>query len=373
MNWGCDVYLQPMWTDAPLPPDIAALYTRQLEPPFDLTINHWDPGSLQIGRESRAMTRLAVAWTMWEFMPSPLPHGLSGLVPHCAHRGTLRSRLKWYDAVLGYDQVSCASLAPYVPDGVALGQLQGGFDSSEWRPVERDWTGDRFGFAMHGALNQRKCPWTLIEAFRSLKDEEPGFDGATLSMHTMTPGLFPELNEILKDYKIRVWMEPWSPETLRAFYAAQHCLVYPSRGEGKNVPALEFLATGGTCAVTNFGGHTVWLRDDIAYPLDYVLTPTFPHRPDGAHDARVSVEHLKERLWHIYTHRAEAREKGELGSRLIPQMCDWAVVVERLWDKLADLVPGPGEVVRDLAHKARTEKLGDRDPHWSSGLASSRR
>ena len=57
----------------------------------------------------------------------------------------------------------------------------------------------------------------------------------------------------------------------------------------------------------------------------------FEDKPWAAHDARVSVEHLKDVIWHIYTHRGEAREKGELASRVIPQMCDWPVVVENLF------------------------------------------
>jgi hypothetical protein len=45
-------------------------------------------------------------------------------------------------------------------------------------------------------------------------------------------------------------------------------------------------------------------------------------------------------------------------------MMDWSVVVEGLWDKLAALVPGPGEVVRNLAHQARIEAARAHDPHW---------
>lgn len=358
-RWGCDVYLQPTWLDVPVPRDLLPLFAKELRAPFDLLINHWDPGNLLITPEARQCTRVAVAWTMWEFAGGPGKDGkgVSGLVPHCDRRATLRKRLRWYDLVLGYDPVSLAALEPYIPPKVHRGVLQGGYDAGEWKKAERDWFSERFGFIMHGALNDRKCPWTAIEAFQALKFEKGAdFEGATLALHTNAPGkLFPELNEPFKASKIRVFVDAFDRPTLDDFYSAGHCLLAPSRGEGKNLPALEFQATGGVVAATNFGGHTMWMNGDYAYPLDYELAPTFPDKPWGAHDARVSVEHLKEVIWHVYTHRAEARQKGELASRLIPQMCDWSVVAENLFRRIGDQVAGPGPEVAAQAFACRRE------------------
>jgi hypothetical protein len=358
-NWGCDVYLQPMWLDVPVPRDLLPLFAKELHAPFDLLINHWDPEHLGITREARMCTRVAVAWTMWEFAGGPGKDGkgVSGLVPHCPKRSTLRQRLRWFDMVLGYDPVSLAALEPYIPAAVHRGVLQGGFDSGEWKLAERDWFGERFGFAMHGQLNDRKCPWTAIEAFQALKFEKGAeFEGATLALHTSAPGkLFPELNEPFRATKIRVFVDSFDKPTLDEFYGAAHCLLAPSRGEGKNLPALEFMAAGGVVAATDFGGHTMWMNGDYAYPLDYTLAPTFEDKPWAAHDARVSVEHLKDVIWHIYTHRGEAREKGELASRVIPQMCDWSVVVESLFRRIGDQVTGPGPEVAAQAFACRRE------------------
>ncbi len=358
-RWGCDVHLQPQSMDVPVPRDLLPLLTKELRAPFDLLINHWDPEHLSITPEARQCARVAVAWTMWEFAGGPGKNGkgVSGLVPHCPGRLTLRKRLQWFDMVLGYDEVSLAALEPYIPAKVHRGILQGGYDSGEWKKTERDWFSDRFGFIMHGALNDRKQPWLAIEAFQALKFEKgPDFEGATLALHTNTPGkLFPELNEPFKDSKIRVFVDAFDRPTLDDFYAAGHCLLAPSRGEGKNLPALEFMTTGGTVAGTDFGGHTQWMNGDYAYPLDYELQPTFPAKPWAAHDARVSVGHLKNVIWHIYTHRAEAREKGNLAARIIPQMCDWSVVVENLFRRIGDQVSGPGPEVAAQAFACRRE------------------
>ena len=92
------------------------------------------------------------------------------------------------------------------------------------------------------------------------------------------PGVFPEMNEIYErsGIGVRVYLETWDKLTLEQFYAACHALVYPSHGEGKNLPALEFAATGGVVLATDWSGHQEWLRDDYAYPLACTVEPMFP-------------------------------------------------------------------------------------------------
>jgi glycosyltransferase involved in cell wall biosynthesis len=298
----------------------------------------------------------------------------SGLLPHCEaiedNEGGktwpgLKNRLKWFDMVLGYDSVSVEALAPYVSEHSYLGALQGGYESRLWRPVQRDWFSPRFQFIMHGAINARKAPWVAIQAFNELKFDKPGpypagFDDARLAIHTNNPGdIFPEMNDIFGDKGIRIWVESFSKEELDKFYAAGHCLLAPSRGEGKNLPALEFMTTGGVVAATAFGGHQVWMGGDWAYPLEYELTPTFENCPWGARDAKVSIEHMKDVLWHIYTHRAEAKHKAELAQQLIPKMCDWQVVIENLFRRIRDNVELVGPEIYDQAMSCRREPEGE--------------
>lgn len=396
-EWGCDVYPQPVWLDVPIPRDLLPLFGRELVGPFDLLINHWDPGHLVITREARAMSRVAVGWSMWEFsspeagpgsglpgpewaaghddgrlpLPTTLPVGrISGLVPMCEDRDKLAESWQWFDLLLGYDQVSADAFESYLSPHTAGGILQGGYDSRAWKRTERDWFADRFGFIMHGALNNRKCPWTAIEAFTALKHEQPAFAGATLALHTSAPGLiFPELNGPFGDLRIRVFVEAFSKATLDDFYASAHCLLSPSRGEGKNLPALEFQTTGGVVAATNFGGHRQWLSGDWAYPLDYRLTPTFPQYPWAAHDAKVSVEHMKAVMWDIYTHRDEAKRKAALAAEMIPKLCDWPVVLENLFRRIRDTVPsrGLGAQVYDLAMGCRREAEAEGQPLLAPG------
>lgn len=420
-EWGCDVYPQPVWVDVPIPRDLLPLFGKTLYGPFDLLINHWDPDHLEITREARQTARVAVAWTMWEFAAAPesikkpcpehtpckvcqklpadevhrgavktqsvegrhayvsgirTPHAIglaecpkckhvpSGLYPHAKQlqktdeREGLRERLKWYDMVLGYDEVSLSALAPFIPPKVHGSVLQGGYDSRLWRPIDRDWHGERFQFLMHGALNDRKNPWVTIEAWHKLKEEKgEAFAPARLALHTTAPGkLFPELNVPFASVGAKVFVASLDMQGVKDMYAASHCLLAPSRGEGKNLPALEFLSTAGAVAATNFGGHTQWLGGDWAYPLDYQLGATFGDCPWGAHDAKVSIDHMADVIWHIYTHREEARQKALRAAELIPKMCDWNVVIENLFRRVRDTVAGPGPQVYDVAMACRKQE-----------------
>lgn len=380
-NWGCDVYPQPTWVDVPIPRDLLPLFSKTLHAPFDLLINHWDPEHLSIDRAVRGCVRAAVAWTMWEFSPPPpdairpcqrhrleghrdgllscsecKPPVMSGLTGFKAGQGSLRDRLRWYDMVLGYDDVSLSALAPYIPRKVHGGVLQGGYDAADWPLTERDWDDENFGFAMHGQLGSRKCPWTAVEAFSKLKFEQPAFAPARLSLHTITPGhIFPELNVPWEPLRMRVYCEAFDRPTLQKFYAAHHVLLAPSRGEGKNLPALEFQTSGGVVAGTNYGGHTQWIGGDWAYPLDYTLEPTFGDKPWAARDARVSVDHLAEVMWHIYTHRHEARLKAAKAREHITKTCDWQVVVENLFRRVRDTITSNnvGPQIYDKAMRCR--------------------
>ena len=300
-----------------------------------------------------------------------IPGPVSGLYPHCEAiedegpeeanepAGSkvlgLRSRLQWFDLVLGYDQVTLDAIAPFVPGKVHSSILQGGYDSRFWKHMDRDWFGDRFQFLMHGALNARKMPWTTIEAFQKLKFEKgKEFAGARLALHTSAPGtIFSELNVPFEKTGIKVFVEVLDKQGLDALYQSSHCLLAPSRGEGKNLPALEFMTTGGVVAATNFGGHLGWMNADYAYPLDYELGPTFGDCPWGARDAKVSVGHLADVIWHIWSNRGEAREKARKAEEIIPKMCDWQVVLERLFRRIGDNVGGPGPAIYEHAMACR--------------------
>jgi glycosyltransferase involved in cell wall biosynthesis len=321
-NAGHDVYVQPEHVDAPLPFEVARLLTKRLVAPFDVLVHHTDPGQLGLTPEARSAARVTVGWTMWES---------TSLVPQLKNVRLLPKKLKSYDLILGYDAVSTEALRPYVRTS-KLAVLQGGFWPDEWKAAERSWFSDRFGFAMVGQLHERKDPFVAIQAFQELKTElGREFDGAELHLKTNLPGLHSAMETCIP--KLRVHYDVWSQDILYQFYAKQHVLLAPSRGEGKNLPALEFQSTGGAVIATNWGGMTGWLDRSFAYPLRYSLAPVDPQHPECL-QARADKDHLKELMLHVFRNRAEVRDKAALAAKVIPQSMSWDSVISRLMDNI---------------------------------------
>jgi glycosyltransferase involved in cell wall biosynthesis len=333
---GADVYLHPTHVDAPLPEDIAYLLTKRLVAPFDLMIHHVDPAQLGLLNEERNGSKVTVGWTMWEY------DSLNNLTG----RSKLRKALKNYDLLLGYDTVTEDCFKPYVGKQTATGVLQGGFLPENWQKVEKDWHSKRFGFCMTGMLSERKDPFVTIMAFKELKEEYPEeFEPAELHLKTMVPGLHSAMEQWVP--KLRVHYDSWPESVLKEFYATQHVLCAPSRGEGKNMPALEFQSMGGAVIATNWGGHTGWLSPEYAYPLDYKLMELDGN--SAVQNARASKDHMKDLMLHTFRNRDEVKRKADLAAEVIPQMMSWDSKIEKLYRKVAELVPGKGDEVYQRA------------------------
>jgi glycosyltransferase involved in cell wall biosynthesis len=321
-NYGVDVYLQPTAVQAPIPPLIAYLLTKRLKAPFDMTIHHLDPKTLEALPEEKANTGLTVAWSMWEYSNLKNSDG----------RSSLKNRLEGYDAFVGYDKLTTESFREYYKGPIV--RQQGGYTSKDWKPMERNWHSDTFNFFMLGVLNSRKDPFVAVQAYSELKKEHPEeFEPARLTLKTTAPGLHSKMEEVYPGLKIEYAY--WDTERVQQFYSTQHVLLAPSRGEGKNMPALEFQSTGGAVIATNWAGHTGWLHPAYSYPLDYSLAPVDPEHPN-TFNARASVVHLKELMLHAVRNRAEVEAKGDLASQIIPRSHDWSAVVEGLFQRLKD-------------------------------------
>jgi glycosyltransferase involved in cell wall biosynthesis len=322
-NAGFDVTLSPTNVEPPLPAPVAALLTRPIEPPYDLLLNHADPESLGLSEGEKRSAYKTMAWTMWEFRSMgeqfDAPFGPEG------YHKDLRERLATYDVLGVYDEVSREALMPYVSEDTEVIKLQGGYWSEAWRadPRDRNWEGT-FRFCMHGQLHQRKNPFAAIEAFNKLKKEHGDDFDAELHLKTTIRVLHPSMEQAYPGVKI--WYETWSEKQLKEFYQRCHCLLAPSWGEGKNLPALQAQSTGLPVIATNVGGHAEWMDDDWSYDANFDWGEHVP----GIQSARVDVGHLASQMWRVYTNREEARRKGALAARVIPPQLDWSKVVERL-------------------------------------------
>ena len=354
-RYGADVYIEPETIQAPIPQDVADLLTKTPNAPFDLIIHHINPANLDASPQLQSSGTALIGWTMWEWTNFDY------------HEDKDKFRKNWenYDAILVYDDVSADALREYY-DGPIV-KLQGGYDPSRWTRVDRDWFAEDFYFCMLGVLSPRKDPFVSIAAFTQLQNEHEDFKKhARLSLKTVDDtGLSPKISDLYEN--IRIFQDSWPQKIVQSFYEHQHVLLAPSRGEGKNVPALEFQTTGGVLLATNWAGHKEWLNPDYSYALDYTLENSDIYEP-GTYQAKVSVEEMKEKMLHVFRNRAEVKEKAKLAAQIIPQMCSWDSVVERLFNRIRDEVPN-GEEIYAQASICRREKShgnsGNPLPDWS--------
>lgn len=342
--------LLPLEVVPPLPLPVARRLAEPLIPPFALVLAHVAADRCQLAGAEQAASPARVLWSMWEWT-SFANH------PQVA---TIREHLRAYDAIVAYDPVSAGAFRALVPPDRPVLQVQGGVDTNAWPSLARDWA-PPLRFLVLGHLTDRKNPGAVLEAFAALL-EEHGPEGFDAELHIklvdrdnpllgrpagsddglLASQLVPAASRPfvrLAQGRRRVFLHAgtWSRRRLLDLYASMHCLVAPSRGEGKNLAALEFMATGGPVIATDFGGHSVWLDPSYAYPLRYTLRSATWPRPTGkAQEADADVGHLRELMWRVYADPEEARRKGRLASEVIRSGWSWDTALRRLLAALAE-------------------------------------
>lgn len=360
---GADVMVEPTVVQYPLPDVVNSHINKEVRGPFDVSIVHVDPMILKASKELKENSTVVIGWSMWEYsnlsnLAASLPPGSPPLDEF------MRENLENFDVIVAYDQNTKDSFEPYFDGPIVV--VQGGFDPTMWKElVDRDWSSKEFRFCQIGVLSQRKDPFVTIEAFGLAKSMDPEFNRwARLSLKTTAPGLHTKMEEMFGEWdeelgrrverdpetgeayqSLRIFYDMWPTDVVRKFYEANHVLVSPSRGEGKNMPALEFLSTGGSVIATNWGGHLQWLSDDYAYRLDYTLAPSDPG--SEALNARASVQHLAELMLHTFHNRAEVQNKGSIAASVIPLMSSWPKVMERLFLRVAEVAGEDGRRMAD--------------------------
>lgn len=298
-----------------LPPEVAKLFCKDPAGKFDVLLRHVPPFDQAVPDYTRSKADLIVGWSMWE----------QSELNRADMRGHRQGRRPWknLDMLLAYDQVSMGAFEHY-DSRVPMKLLQGGIWADKWEYVERDWFGT-FKFCMLGELHMRKDPFVAIDAYRELRDAGELKD-SEFHLKTSVPGLHPAIGELIPGVHIHCGM--WSPQRVREFVESSHVLLSPSKGEGKNLPALEIQLSGGVAVCTGWGGPQMWQHRSYSPVLDYELVPIGPG--STSMQAAASKEHLKEIMLDLYENRAKAKEMGRIASGVIRKMCDWPKVVETL-------------------------------------------
>jgi GT2 family glycosyltransferase len=127
---------------------------------------------------------------------------------------------------------------------------------------------------------------------------------------------------------------------LGALYGSADCFVSTSRGEGWGMPVLEAMACGLPVIATDWGGHTAYLHEGIAYPLR--VRATEPARAKcpyyaGQRWADPDEEHLRYLLRHVFEQREEARSRGLAAAQEVAARWTWDHAAARILTRIEAL------------------------------------
>jgi glycosyltransferase involved in cell wall biosynthesis len=315
---GIDVTVWPMSILPGLPRAFTRLLEKEPVRQHDVMLTFGPPHT--IDKDAGRGAPVAVGYSMWERsritaldLPddwTPWSEYLTAMLVTCAMN------------VEAFQYVDPALRVEVLPCGIA---------DDEW-PVARRDPARRMQIGVCGALAGRKDPWALLAAWKELKAEHPEFD-AVLHVKDTSGAVHPRIVEAYPDVVLH--QTPWSREALVAWYHEMDLLVSTSRGEGNNKPAMEFMATGGAVAATDWSGHQNWLHPGVGYPLRGQLQPVKPNHV--AEDFRVDHDGLKETLLGCWGNRGDLARKGEHAATWIRQTHSWESIISRLERLLVSL------------------------------------
>jgi glycosyltransferase involved in cell wall biosynthesis len=318
---GVDVIPWPVAILPGLPREFTRLLEKDPGGRKDATLMFADVASVDPWEENWALaTEKSFVYTMWERTP---------LLPSDVKAGPGRRTKRWSSYGVTGLVVTCPmnveafrAVDPVIPIGV----VPCGIEPDDWPAVARVRSSPT-QFLMIGMLGGRKNPFAVLETWQHLKETEPDFADAQLHVHTMSNVLHPVVKDVYGP-GITFSNHALSRNELVELYHACDVLVTPSRGEGNNKPAMEFMATGGTVIGSDWSGHQNWLTPAAGYPVPGQLVPV--KAEPRASEFEIDRDALAAAMLDVVRHKGRAVAKGEHAARWIREALSWDAVIPRL-------------------------------------------
>ncbi len=188
-----------------------------------------------------------------------------------------------------------------------------------------------FLFLANFEWGERKEPWLLLKVFNEeFSAKEPVRLLCKIVNRDARVNVGDEIRKLdLKETggKISFLFNREFPyHQLGSFYRSADCYVSASRGEGWDMPLMEAMACGLPAIATDWGAHTDFVHEGIAYLLRVKGTvPAVAKCPyyEGFSWAEPDPDHLRHLLRKIYENPLEARRRGAAAAREIAAKWTW--------------------------------------------------
>jgi len=242
-----ELSLYPSQVTMGLPTEVLSIL-GQLEPPKpELIVDLVDPGSA----EGKLGHLFSVLFTMWEQTKLIKDFDTTNL-------GT-------YDLIIVPNEENKKTFAEFIPaEKIQIIPLGVDTQFYEWRARNLN---EPIKFCAVGNLSRRKGIELIVDAYQKVRAKHE----CSLTIRSTGAGIHPKWADIIKN--LSIFCGPWSKQTLRSFYYNHDVMLALSRGEGFNMPAVEFLSTGGSVIATSFMGHAQWANSEYMYLVPHSLTP----------------------------------------------------------------------------------------------------
>jgi GT2 family glycosyltransferase len=189
---------------------------------------------------------------------------------------------------------------------------------------------------------ERKEPWLLLKTFNEVfRADEPVRLLCKIMNRDPSINLKEEIQRLglhASGGKVSYLFNLEFPhQQLGSLYRSADCFVAASRGEGWDMPLMEAMACGVPAIATNWGAHTEFVHDGIAYPLRIRgIVPAVAKCPyyAGFSWSEPDAEHLRHLLRHVYENRDEARSRGLAAASEMAARWTWRQAARRMIDRL---------------------------------------
>lgn len=208
---------------------------------------------------------------------------------------------------------------------------------------------DKFVFLTNFAWGRRKGVDVLMEAFQK---EFSRKDNAVLIIKTLGSyhghnirKEFVTLKDPRSDAEVLLWHADLEKFELGRMYTGADCFVWPSRGEGYGLPAIEALSCGVPVIASNWSSHLEFLVHKGA-PLNGVLLIDGKVEPYDKGDSifypgfnwfNPSVESLQTQMRMIYDNKEFFKQMALDSSQHIRDNFNWRVSTQRVIDRLEEI------------------------------------